>query len=261
LLAERVFQYRGNPGRVELDPRWHQAALTFVRGGFLHILEGLDHLLFLLCLLIPYRRVRPLVPVVTAFTVAHSITLVAAALGLTPSALWFPALVETLIALSIVWMALENLVGAGLGRRWQMAFAFGLVHGFGFSFVLQDTLQFAGRHLLTSLLAFNVGVELGQLVVVAAMVPLLTLAFSRVRVRAGSMILSALVAHTAWHWMTERGSALLEYDVALPAADALLAATLLRWLAVGALAAGAAWGLSEVFRRLAPGASPVPEEG
>lgn len=259
--AERVFQYRGNPGPVELDPRWHQAALTFVRSGVRHILGGLDHLLFLLCLIIPFRQVRPLVPVVTAFTVAHSITLVAAALGLTPSALWFPALVETLIALSIVWMALENLVGAGLQRRWQMAFAFGLIHGFGFSFVLQDTLQFAGRHLLTSLLAFNVGVELGQLAVLAAAVPLLNLAFRRIRVRVASAVLSALVAHTAWHWMTGRGSALLEYDFTWPAADALLAAAALRWLAVGVLAAGAAWGLAEAFRRLSPPGSPVPEEG
>lgn len=265
--AERVFQYRGNPGRVHLDPGWLQAALTFVRGGFLHILEGLDHLLFLLCLVIPFRRVRPLVPVVTAFTVAHSITLVAAALGLTPSAPWFPALVETLIALSIVWMALENLVGSGLGRRWQLAFAFGLIHGFGFSFVLQDSLQFAGRHLVTSLLAFNVGVELGQLAALVVAVPVLNALFRRVRVRVGTVVLSALVAHTAWHWMTERGGDLLAYDFAWPVMDGLFLATALRWAMVGVIAAGAAWGLSEIIGRLDPAAgrdtagSAVPDGG
>ena len=109
--------------------------------------------------------------IVTAFTVAHSITLIAAAFGLAPAALWFPPLIETLIAVSILYMALENIVGSNVQRRWIIAFAFGLVHGFGFSFALQETLQFAGSHLVTSLLAFNVGVELGQLLVLVAARP------------------------------------------------------------------------------------------
>ena len=83
--------------------------------GFFHILDGTDHLLFLLCLVIPFRRFRPLVAVVTAFTVAHSITLIASAFDLAPTALWFPPLIETLIAASIVYMALENIVGAAAG--------------------------------------------------------------------------------------------------------------------------------------------------
>ena len=105
---------------------------------------------------------------VTSFTVAHSVTLIASAYDWRPAALWFPPLVETLIAASIVYMALENIVGARRRRRWLITFAFGLVHGFGFSFALRETLQFAGSHLLTALLAFNLGVELGQLVVLAA---------------------------------------------------------------------------------------------
>ena len=136
--------------------------------GFLHILDGTDHLLFIACLVIPFRRLRPLVVIVTAFTVAHSITLAAAALGLAPEGLWFPPLVEMLIAVSIVYMALENIVGTNAQRRWIVAFAFGLVHGFGFAFALRESLQFAGSHLATALLAFNVGVELGQLAVLAA---------------------------------------------------------------------------------------------
>ncbi|HIG16397.1 MAG TPA: hypothetical protein EYQ31_03375, partial [Candidatus Handelsmanbacteria bacterium] len=76
------------------------------------ILDGLDHLLFLLCLVVPFRRFRALVPIVTGFTVAHSVTLIASAYGLAPNALWFPPLVETLIALSIVYMAFENIIGA-----------------------------------------------------------------------------------------------------------------------------------------------------
>ena len=108
--SERAFQFMGDPGRIVLDPRWHQAALRFVRLGFDHILDGIDHLLFLFCLVIPLRRFTSLVIVVTAFTVAHSITLFSAAFGYAPGALWFPPLVETLIAVSIVYMALENIV-------------------------------------------------------------------------------------------------------------------------------------------------------
>src|SRR6266536_2398469 len=77
--AVRAFEFLGDPGVVGLDPRWHQAALHFVRLGFEHILDGVDHLLFLFCLVIPFRRFRPLVAVVTSFTVAHSITLIASA--------------------------------------------------------------------------------------------------------------------------------------------------------------------------------------
>src|SRR4030095_30336 len=104
--------------------------------GFFHILDGTDHLLFLLCLVIPFRRFRALVPIVTAFTIAHSITLIASAYDMAPDVLWSPPLVETLIATSIVYMALENIVAPGLRRRWVITFGFGLVHGFGFSFAV-----------------------------------------------------------------------------------------------------------------------------
>ena len=109
--AVRAFEFPGDPGLVRLDPHWYQAALRFVELGFEHILDGTDHLLFLFCLVIPFRRFRALIPVVTAFTVAHSITLIASAYNLAPDALWFPPLIETLIAASIVYMALENIVG------------------------------------------------------------------------------------------------------------------------------------------------------
>jgi HupE / UreJ protein len=228
--VERAFELVGDPGPVRLDPRWHQAAWRFVKFGFFHILDGVDHLLFLLCLVIPFRRLRPLILVVTAFTVAHSITLAASAFELTPDALWFPPLIETLIAASIVYMALENIVGATrLERRWVIAFAFGLVHGFGFSFALRETLQFAGAHLLTSLLSFNVGVELGQVLVLLLLVPILQFAFRHVVAeRLGTIILSVIVAHTAWHWMLDRGADLGRYDWRAP--DAAAMAVAVRWL-------------------------------
>jgi hypothetical protein len=245
----RAFELTGDPGLVRLDPRWHQAALRFVQAGFFHILEGVDHLLFLGCLVIPLRRFRTLVLVVTSFTVAHSVTLIASALDLGPNALWFPPLIETLIAASIVYMALENIAGArSIERRWIITFAFGLVHGFGFSFALRETLQFAGSHLLTSLLSFNVGVEAGQLLVLLLLVPALDALFRHVVAeRAGTIILSALVAHTGWHWMIERWQTLSQFAVPWPA----LLAGVLRWTLVAAALLGLLWLAAGALRKRA----------
>jgi hypothetical protein len=239
----RAFEFIGDPGLVHLDPRWHQAALRFVELGFFHILDGTDHLLFLFCLVIPFRRFRTLIPVVTAFTVAHSITLIASAYNLGPNSLWFPPLIETLIAISILYMALENIVGVtSVQRRWMVAFGFGLVHGFGFSFALRQTLQFAGSHLLTSLLSFNVGVELGQILMLALFIPALEILFRfAVAERIGSIILSALVAHTAWHWMTERANVLRQYRFEWPAVNIVLLAIATRWLMLLVILAGLIW--------------------
>ncbi|MEO5815886.1 MAG: HupE/UreJ family protein [Gemmatimonadaceae bacterium] len=249
--SERAFQYDGDPGLVRLDPRWYQASFTFVRLGFTHILDGIDHLLFVLCLVIPIRRLRPLVGIVTAFTVAHSITLAASAMGLAPDALWFPPLIEVLVALSIVYMALENIVGARTDRRWILAFFFGLVHGFAFSFALRESMQYAGAHLAMSLLSFNIGVELGQLLVLGLAIPVLALLFKRVVAeRTGTIILSALVAHTAWHWMLDRGSVLREYHFQWPVLDASFAVSLMRGLIVAIVAACALWGMSVFGARL-----------
>jgi len=249
--TERAFQYSGNPGLVRLDPRWHQAAWRFVVLGFDHILDGIDHLLFLFCLVVPFRSFWALVPIITSFTAGHSITLIAAALGLTPQALWFPPLIETLIALSIVYMAFENILGAKLKNRWMIAFSFGLVHGFGFSFALSEVLQFGGSHLLTSLVSFNVGVEFGQLFVLALTVPLLEFLFRKVLPEVGGIVvLSALLAHTGWHWMTERGGQLIQYDFRAPIVGAGFTATALRWLMLVLIIFGTGWLLRLGFERL-----------
>jgi hypothetical protein len=258
----RPYELEGDAGLVPLDPRWHQAVLRFVKLGFFHILDGTDHLLFLFCLVIPFRRIWTLVPIVTAFTVAHSITLISAAYNYAPGALWFPPLIETLIATSIVYMALENIAVTTPHRRWLITFLFGLVHGFGFSFALGDTLQFAGSHLVTALLAFNVGVELGQIAVLALALPLLALLFRWLTApRGATIVVSALVAHTAWHWCTERGETLLAYRFSAPVLDAAFVAGAMR-IAVLALIAGAAMRLLDVL--FAPKSSttpPVPVPG
>ena len=261
--AERVFNYLGNPGRVELDPRWHQAALRFIEMGFLHILEGIDHLLFLFCLVIPLRHVRALIPVVTSFTIAHSITLISSAFGLAPNVLWFPSLIETLIAMSIVYMAFENIVGAKLEHRWVVTFGFGLIHGFGFSFLFSETLQFAGGHLFSSLLAFNIGVELGQVLVLILVIPVLNLMFRyMVDERIGGILLSALLAHSAWHWMLDRSGQLSQFSYQAPVFDSTFAATLMRWGMLLIVVLSAFWIMYEIFSRLALiGASTRNSEG
>ena len=242
----RAFEFSGDPGLVRLDPRWHQAALRFVKDGFTHILGGTDHLLFLFCLVIPFRRLRSLIAVVTAFTIAHSITLIASAYEFGPDALWFPPLIETLIAVSIVYMALENIAGTRVRRRWMIALGFGLVHGFGFSFALRQTLQLAGSHMLTSLLSFNIGVELGQILVLALLIPVLELLFRFVVAeRIGTIILSALVAHTGWHWMIDRGDRLRQFG--WPVLSIAGLASAIRWLMLILVLAAVLW-IASVLR-------------
>jgi hypothetical protein len=261
--VERAYQYRGDPGLVRLDPRWYHAAWQFVKLGINHILSGIDHLLFVLCLVIPFRRLKPLVLIVTAFTVAHSITLAAASFGVVPGALWFPPLIEVLIAVSILYMALENIVGAKLHRRWLIAFGFGLVHGFGFSFALRESLQFAGSHLAVSLLTFNIGVEIGQVLVLVIAIPIISYAFSRlVLERIGIIILSAFVAHTAWHWILDRGKTLGEYEFTMPTMDAAFAVSAMRGAMVLLIAGFAVWGLGEIVKRMsAQIPDPKPQTG
>jgi hypothetical protein len=249
--AERAFEYSGDPGLVRLDPRWSQALLRFVELGFAHIMDGIDHLLFIICLVIPFRRIRPLVAIITSFTVAHSTTLFASALGFAPTALWFPPLIEVLIALSIVYMAFENIVGPKLERRWLIAFGFGLVHGFGFSFALRESLQFAGSHLVTSLLGFNAGVELGQLACLVVAIPVLNALFKYVVAeRMGTILLSALVAHTAWHWMLDRFTTLREYRFAWPAFDISLLTATMRAMMLLLVLTGALWLMFGLYRQL-----------
>ena len=102
-------------------------------------------------------------------------------------------------------MAIENIIKTKQERRWPLAFGFGLIHGFGFSFALSETMQFAGNHLLSSLLAFNLGVEFGQIVIVCLAVPVINLIFKWTeKEKLITVIASVLVGHTAWHWMLER---------------------------------------------------------
>lgn len=177
-------------------PRFTQ----FLRLGVVHIFTGYDHVAFLVGLLLAGGRLGRIVAIVTAFTAAHSVTLSLAAI----EAVRLPGrLVEALIALSIVYVALEHLVGRGRDRRVQASFVFGLVHGFGFATVLIN-LGLPATGLVASLLAFNVGVEFGQIAIVLAVVPLFRL-LARTRAQAlatrslaGGLLVLGLV------WLVER---------------------------------------------------------
>ena len=152
----------------------------FLQIGFRHIVEGYDHLLFLIGLIIVTTKFKSLLKVISAFTAAHSTTLILSALGVIALP---PVLTESLIALSIVYVGVENIIrrdelGTAGNRRWMVAGAFGLIHGAGFSSHLTDLLKsmLGMGNIWGPLMGFNIGIELGQLLVIATVYPLLYLA-------------------------------------------------------------------------------------
>jgi hypothetical protein len=248
----RAMMITGASGRVALDPAWYQASIGFVKLGIGHILSGIDHLLFLLCLIIPFRRITALIPIITAFTLGHSVTLIGTAYNLAPIGAWFPPFIEAAIAASIFYMAIENIIGANVNQRWIITGLFGLVHGFGFADVLKEQLQFAGSNLLVSLLSFNIGIEIGQLAVLCVFVPALALLLrGRMAGPMGIIVLSAIIANVAWQWMMQRGEALWQTPWPQLTMPALL--TLARWIIALSLAVAAAKLLTKYIERRWPG--------
>ncbi len=168
--------------------------------GVEHILVGVDHILFLLALLIVNARLISVVKVVTAFTLAHSVTLALAWYGIVD----LPGrLVESAIAFSIGFVAVSNLIGRTVSHRWLLAGAFGLVHGLGFFGALGD-LGLAESDAVTTLLAFNLGVEAGQLAIVALVFPLLFLWVRQTWYRRSAQAASLLILSVAAWWIVER---------------------------------------------------------
>jgi hypothetical protein len=176
------------------------SAAQFLELGIQHIFVGYDHLAFLIALVLPRQRWLELVKIVTSFTLAHSLTLALA----TFDVVRLPAtLVEAGIALSVAWVALENLWSRTFERRWVVTFLFGLVHGFGFANVLKE-LDLARSALAASLIFFNVGVEVGQVAIVSLLLPLLWL-LARTPAYAASVKLGSLAIFAAGvYWFFER---------------------------------------------------------
>ena len=153
------------------NSQW-QAVATFIQQGIIHILEGLDHVLFVLCLTVGASGLVGLLWRVTGFTVGHTVTLILGFLGYAPAGAWFVPMVETLIALTIIYagamILLVNRQGPDSVFSWSLTTGIGLVHGLGFSFVLHELLLPGDAHLWKSLISFNLGVEIGQVLIVAA---------------------------------------------------------------------------------------------
>ena len=176
----------------------------FTWWGIEHIFIGYDHIMFLLALIVIGGSLRGLVKIVSAFTVAHSITLILAALEVVV----LPGrLIESGIALSISYVALENFWVKDAGHRWMLTFFFGLVHGFGFANVLLDV-GLPSKGLIASLLAFNVGVELGQVAIVSILFPLLYLVGQTQHRQRMVLGVSAIVFLFGLGWLIERVFAL-----------------------------------------------------
>jgi len=182
--------------------------MRFLAAGIEHIFLGYDHIAFLLAVILWGQTLWPLVKVVTAFTIAHSITLSLAALNIfaIPS-----AIVEPAIAASITFVAAENFFSRNIDRRWLVTFLFGLVHGFGFASALSE-IGLPTNALVPALAAFNVGVEIGQVAIVALVFPLLLLADRMIagggaaKGRQPSLVYacSAVIFALGLYWLIER---------------------------------------------------------
>lgn len=209
-IPQQLVLHAGNDSFELLgNPSVWDTAVAFLAEGVKHIFGGYDHIAFLLGLLLLGGTFKGLVKIVTSFSVAHSITLALAVLDVVAPP---PRVVEPLIAASIVFVAAENLwamrrpgvEAAAMRHRWMLTFGFGLVHGFGFASGLRE-LHLPKGNLAASLVTFNLGVEVGQLAIVAAAFPLL--AFLRRRrgfVPVGVRVLSGAIGGVGLYWLVER---------------------------------------------------------
>jgi hypothetical protein len=192
-------------GRVALNPNRAQAALGFVLIGMQDLLTNADCLLFILCVMIPFRRARDFGALYVAFVLANFISLAGTAFGFAPDSVWFAAFVASVSAVMIFFLALGNIFGAHSQRRRLWTGLFGLILGFEFAKLLAERLQFAGAHSQVALWSFAVGVDLGALLAFALIFVGLALILRGARAgRIGIIVLSALVAHASWHWMIDR---------------------------------------------------------
>jgi hydrogenase/urease accessory protein HupE len=171
LLADRMLSAESRDLTIDLrsTPANNKSAFGFLVLGIEHIVTGYDHLAFLLALLLAGGSLRRNAKIITSFTVAHSLTLALATLGLVNIS---PDVVEPVIAASVVFVGLENLVARRLTARWLVTFVFGLVHGLGFASALRELgIRGAGARVAIPLLSFNLGVELAQIAIAAVVLP------------------------------------------------------------------------------------------
>ena len=190
---------------------------TFVKEGVRHILEGLDHVLFVLCLAVGAHTFAGLLWRVTGFTLGHSVTLSLGFFGFVPSGDWFVPVVELIIALTIIYAAYVAIRPPSPDKSERSLFLvtgfIGLIHGLGFSFVLQHILKVSSPNIWQSLLAFNIGIEIGQLLIVAVAI-LVIIAADKLVDQLGQKLrfaIAGIAALVAAFWVVERSIPLLEF--------------------------------------------------
>jgi hypothetical protein len=195
---------------IVINPTMLGAARTFITHGIQHILSGWDHVLFVLCLTIGAVSITGLLWRVTGFTLGHTITIIAGFYEYVPKSPWFIPLVEILIALSIIYAALAALIKVNNRTSFIVTSAIGLLHGFGFSLLLSDILAPGSSHLLISLLSFNIGIEIGQVLIVVSGF-LIIMGISRFRESVKNTVIRSFAGSSifiASYWVYARAEAL-----------------------------------------------------
>ncbi len=264
-----AFTFSANPGPIRLAPTWHEAMADFLQRGVRQVGRSPDQLLLLLCLLLAWRgapvvatvqraahgvSVQPLpalLALIACFAAGHSLALTSTALGLTPLSHWFGALNHALAAAAVLLAAAANFVNAGASWRWGMAFGFALPQGLDLAPDVADQLQFAGAHPQLAVGAFNLGLILGFIALLAPAACIWRWLAARGPAKVMMIGLALLLAHAAWHALAERGQTWLRHPA--PWANWGLAefAGAMRWSLFALLAIACYVLLRRLFKRWA----------
>jgi len=234
----RSYVFPGGSGWIALDPRWYEAAWFFLKAGFTRPF-AIDRLVFLLCLVAPFRHFGSFLMLVIALTGLQALTLTASAEGAVAGTQWLAPLFDASLAALILLLAIGNLAAPSLRRRWFISALVGALGGFGLGELLADASQFAGTHPFVSVLFFNLGVALGEVVSLAlAFAALRWLVDRALGPSLAVLVLSAVVGHQGWHWMMDRSH---ELGHALGHATASELASVALWLLPALLVGALAW--------------------
>ena len=250
----RSYVIPGGSGWVALDPRWYEAVWLFMKVGFVNAF-AIDRFIFLLCMVAPFRQFRSLLAVVMVLTGLQAVTLTASGEGAVAGIRWLGALFDAGLAATVVLLAIGNLAAPSLRPRWFIGAVGGALGGFGLGRLLADAGQFAGTHAFASVVSFNVGVALSEVVsLVLALVALRLLFACVLGPSLGVVVLCAVLGHVGWHWMMDGGHELghqLEHAAAAGLSSEVFVVAL--WLLPALLVGGMAFFLPRGF-----GGPPVP---
>jgi hypothetical protein len=241
--SPRNFELTGGSTSVALDPAWYEAAWLFMKKGFFGVFAT-DRIVFLLCLVAPFRRLKGLLAVIVVLAALQALTLTASAVGAVVENHWLPAFVDTSFAVAILLLAIGNLGMPDLRRRWFIGAVIGGLGGFGLGRVLSELLQLGGSHAVVAIASFNVGVALAEIASLLIAVAVLRALFAlMLGPSLGVIVLSALAAHVAWHAMVDAYHE-LAHQIGHTIEAGLLSVTVWNaalWLAPAVVIGAAAW--------------------